>query len=187
MLTKLIDKLLNRNQVQPEKEEPNKYLADRYKACVDRVLFEGHYLDETNRQIIVSQSIRESEVLPKGIFLAELYTPCNNWVTPLVGRYSGQRIDAYSIIADVPAFLKHRILAKELDGENYIVSGRFKNFDEVMDFLKREPKNSYHLAMQEDGCWRGKHIYYGFAMIGGSKNTGFSETEMQLTPNRKKD
>jgi hypothetical protein len=193
MLNKLVAKLLKRNQVQPAKEEPNKYLADGYKACVDRVLFRGHYLDESNRQVIVSQSERESEVLPKGIFLAELYTPCNDWVTPLVGTYSEERINAYSIGTGygpglgIPAHLKHRILAKELDGESHIVSGRFTNFDEVMDFLKIEPKNSYHLAMQEDGFWRGKHTYYGFAMIGGSINTGFSETEIQLTPTRKTD
>lgn len=153
--------------------------ARKYKDAVDRVLFEGHYSDSESK-ILVSQSHRESEVLSSGILLAEIYTPANMWRESLVGTYADDALEAYSL-RTAPAYLKHRILERVVGGDETIVAGRFTDFDEVLTFIREDPKDSFHLSRQKNGLWFGKHIRHGFLLAGQPQRTGYSETTMVLT------
>ena len=186
MLTKILEKIFHRKNSNIEETIPmiteSEYPSIKY----DKILFQGEYIDKKPIPVIITQTNEEFELLKKGILLAQIYTPLNDWITPIIGTYSDNHIDAYSIgtgygtSAGIPVNLKERIIIKELELADTTITSTLREFSDVIDFLKREPKNSYHLTRSEDGSWKGKEIYYGFAMVNGPKNVGAKEKEMKL-------
>lgn len=168
--------------VKEERDPLERWFYKNYMKRGNNILFEGNFLDKNSRHLMIAQTNDESRLLKKGILLAEIVTPCNNWIDSIIGKYSNEKITAYKISTNSPPYLgleveinlRNRILEKELNEEDSIIPELFKDFPDVINFLSRDPNTLYHLNLQENGSWKGKEICYGICS---------GEVEMELRKN----
>ncbi len=160
---------------------------DEYLRLAEEILFEGTYLEVLPRKLIISQTQKESELLGDGILIAEIYTPANDWHSPIIGTYSPQKIEAYSV-GPIQIFrlgsltdLKERISATSQGEESQVILKDFPSFSDIITFLKENSSTSYVLTEQEGDSWIGKEIFKGITLIYGHDNIGAAETGMRLT------
>lgn len=144
-------------------EDEASFYFRRYKEKTDRIFLKGNFVDKPDLKIFLGQSDLERNLLKREILLGEFYTPRNDWPTSIIGTIDRNNIDVYH--THRCCYLRNRIVEKELNGDEQVVHGELRDFSEVFEMLKKEPRMSYHLERQIDGSWKGKEFNYGVKIV----------------------